>query len=97
MPPRGTAVCISSTFATEKKSRLRLFMPPNGKPYWLISDNVVYTRRAGSAQSNYVYAFDLATRRTNDCRSGSVGIGDASALNRERLDVYDRHGTVRKP
>ena len=54
-----------------------LFMPPNGKPYGLnLWNNVVYTTSAQGCggNPNYVYAFDLATRRTATFDPGSGGM-----------------------
>ncbi len=54
-----------------------LFMPPNGKPYGLnLFNNVVYTTSAQGCggNPNYVYAFDLATRRTATFDPGSGGM-----------------------
>ena len=54
-----------------------LFMPPNGKPYALnLWNNVVYTTSAQGCggNPNYVYAFDLATRRTATFDPGSGGM-----------------------
>lgn len=54
-----------------------LFMPPNGKPYALnLWNNVVYTTSAQGCggNPNYVYAFDLATRRTSTFDPGSGGM-----------------------
>ena len=54
-----------------------LFMPPNGKPYGLnLWNNVIYTTSAQGCggNPNYVYAFDLATRRTATFDPGSGGM-----------------------
>ena len=54
-----------------------LFMPPNAKPYGLnLWKNVVYTTSAQGCggNPNYVYAFDLATRRTATFDPGSGGM-----------------------
>ena len=54
-----------------------LFMPPNGKPYGLnLFNNVVYTTSAQGCggNPNYVFAFDLATRRTATFDPGSGGM-----------------------
>jgi outer membrane protein assembly factor BamB len=54
-----------------------LFMPPNAKPYGLnLWNNVVYTTSAQGCggNPNYVYAFDLATRRTATFDPGSGGM-----------------------
>ena len=72
-----------------------LFMPPNGKPYGLnLWNNVVYTTSAQGCggNPNYVYAFDLATRRTADIRSGQRRhVGTQRSVDRQGRDAVHRH------
>ena len=70
-------------------------MPPNAKPYGLnLWKNVIYTTSAQGCggNPNYVYAFDLATRRTAHLFGQRRYVGAHGSIDRQgRIDLH-RHG-----